>query len=58
MNTRNSETHAHTHTPIHPMLTSVARWTTPIESPRKRHAVEFPGERLELERKNLVRERE
>ena len=52
---RDSRTHTN---PIHPMLTSVARWTTPIESPRKRHAVEFPGERLELERKNLVRERE
>ena len=30
---RDSRTHTN---PIHPMLTSVARWTTPIESPRKR----------------------
>ena len=52
---RDSRTHTN---PIHPMLTSVARWTTPIESPRKRHAVEFPGERLGLEKKSLVRERE
>ena len=35
--------YSRTHTnPIHPILTPVARWTTPIESPRKRHAAEFP----------------
>ena len=35
--------YSRTHTnPIHPMLTLVARWTTPIESPGRDAKVEFP----------------
>ena len=52
---RDSRTHTNE---IHPMLTSVARRTTPIESPRKRHVAEFPERNWGLERKSLVRERE
>jgi hypothetical protein len=41
-NTRRSrEEHTHTN-PIHPILTPVARWTTPIESPGRDAKVEFP----------------
>ena len=38
-NMRNSLTHTN---PIQSILTLVARWTTPIESPWKRHEAEFP----------------
>ena len=38
-----------THTnPIQPILTPVARWTTPIESTRERREVESRSERLVL----------
>jgi hypothetical protein len=46
-NTRNSRTHTY---PIQPILTPVARWTTPIESPTEETAVEFRGERPVLEK--------
>jgi hypothetical protein len=47
-----------THTnPIQPILTPVARWTTPIESPTEETAVEFLGERPVLEKKIGERER-
>jgi hypothetical protein len=38
--TRRSHTHAN---PIHSILTPVARWTTPIESPGRDAKVEFPA---------------
>ena len=44
---RDSRTHTN---PIHPILTPVARWTTPIESPTEETAVEFRGERPVLEK--------
>ena len=53
-NTKNKHTHAN---PIQSNLTPVARWTTPIESTRKRHEVEFRDERPVWELNQAVRER-
>ena len=42
-----------THTnPIQPILTPVARWTTPIESTRERREVESRSERSVLEKRD------
>ena len=53
-NTKNKHTHVN---PIQSNLTPVTRWTTPIESTRKRHEVEFRGERSVREMNRGVRER-
>jgi hypothetical protein len=43
----------HTHAnPIQPILTPVARWTTPIESTRERREVESRSERSVLEKRD------
>ena len=40
-NAKNTKNQTHTN-PIQPILTLVARWTTPIESPGRDAKVEFP----------------
>ena len=46
-NTKNAKNTTHTN-PIQSILTLVARWTTPIESPRERLEVESRSERSVL----------